>query len=294
MKNFGKFAAVLFALVLLFPVFAQETEEPATEEAGTFVTDPAEYQPYGDVEIGEYEVLGEDVDGGAIVITAETPADQHPNVDVVGPDGYWEHFEVEDGAEELVLDDLEPGVYSVAATDDGLQLVTTLVEVREDASVSVQLNMTPIETFDYEAYEPADYVPYPYGYYGVGAYEVGAYEPYDSEEFGSFTVDTATEDAIFVVTGPNGYSEDFEGDFTAEELLPGIYQIAGTADDSSLVAGKVAVQAARAVKVVPTIVAVETVTETEVISDDSQEGDMQDDGAEDTQDDGTETEEDAQ
>jgi len=191
-------------LALLATAFAQDAEvvSPAV---------PEDYEPFGNVEVGAYEPW-EGEEGGALFVSVSTPTDQTGNVDLVGPDGYWQHFEVEDEpTQEQGIGELEPGVYLVAATDDGLQLAATLVEVREGEAVRVTLNLERISEV---AYDPADYPAYPRDYYDYGPYE-------PDPAAGAFTVQTDDEETLFVVTGPDNYSEDFEGSFTAAPLVPG-------------------------------------------------------------------------
>ena len=182
------------------------------------------YEPLGDVGIGAYEPY-DAVEGGAIVLSATTPTDQEPNYDVVGPDAYYEHFDISDNpGDERVLDGLAPGVYSVAATDEGLQLSATLVEVRAGEVVPVSFNLQPM---DAAAYDIADYSPYAYGY--PADYDtLGAYSPYDNPELGSVAVTSEYTDAEIVVTGPNGYSTSFETEAVLDDLVPGTYVVAAT------------------------------------------------------------------
>ncbi len=243
MNRLAKPLGLLVALALLVPALAQEDE----------AFDPDLYEPLGDVEFGVYEPY-EAADTGAIILSATTPTDQEPNFDVVGPDAYHEHFDISDNlGEEFVLDDLPPGVYSVASSDEGLQLSATLVEVRAGEVVSVAFNLVAMEG---SVYDIADYTPYTYpaGYepWGVG------YTPYDNPELGSVVI-SADEgiDTEFVVTGPNGYSVDFEGSETLDDLLPGTYVVAATDEGYDLSRNVFEVRVGERVELAPTIEVIE-------------------------------------
>ena len=226
------------------------------------------------VAVGGIEVIGtepfdadtEEVDveieTGAILFTAETPGDQHPNVDLVGPDDYFQHLEIADDDEELVVDGLLPGVYSVAATDDNLQLAHTLVEVMPDEAVRVNIALTEAlaAELEGEAIVADDRFVYP-----DDAYEIGEPAAFENDEFGAVAVETGNEDATFVITGPDGYSEEFEGAFAAEDLLPGLYVIAGTDDGTGIATSMVRVDVATATRMVPVF---EVFAETEVVDGD--------------------------
>lgn len=265
MLRFTRPFAALLALALLVPALAQG-QEAITGENFDWET----VRPYGEVEIAyePYDV----VESGAIVLSHTTPEDQHANFDIVGPDGYWEHFDFSDEpGEEYTLEDLLPGVYSIAATDDGLELAHAIVEVRAGEIMRVHVNMG---IWEEGAYAAGTYDPY--GYYGTddedgypgfpqGAYLLSPYEPAGpferagtEEQFGVFAVEAELEGATYVVTGPNGYSESFDGSFVAEELWPGVYAIAATAEGFGTSVTALEVQPARQITVTPTLVELPT------------------------------------
>jgi hypothetical protein len=234
------------------------TEQPATEEPEGEPAQVAgeEFVRFGDVEVTGPEPLGDEdttepveveVETGALVFTASTADDQHPNIDLVGPDNYYQHFELDDAAEaERVIDGLLPGVYSVAATDDGLQLAHTLVEVVAGQAVRVAVNL------DQAA---AEFVAGQFADQGPRTYPENAFRgdatTTENANFGEVTVETDNEDAHFVVTGPNGYSREFNGEFTASDLEPGVYTIAGTADGAEIATTTVEVDVSTAQTMVP-------------------------------------------
>lgn len=238
------------ALLLLTPALAQDAFQDF---------DVTEVEPFGDVDLtfGAYD----DELAGALVLSHSTPGDQHANFDVVGPDDYLNHFDFsDDPGEELVLDGLAPGVYSVAATDEGLNLSHTLVEIRAGESATVHFNLEPWdENFVAGTYDPYAY----YGRYGqgvypgypYGAYGVSPYSPYGQAARGALSVETGNENIDYIVTGPNGYSQEFEGDFVVENLLPGVYAIAATEQGLDLAVTTVEIQAERQLAVNPTLVA---------------------------------------
>lgn len=243
MNKVQKLSGLLIALALLVPALAQEAAE-------TEPFDPELYEPLGDVEVGVYEPYeAVDAELGAIVLSATTPTDQHPNYDVVGPDAYHEHFDIsDDPGAERVLEGLLPGVYSIASSDEGLQLSATVVEVRAGEVVPVHFNLVPMED---AAYDIADYTPYAYPA-GDEPWGVG-YTPYDNPEFGSVTI-TSEEgiDTEVVVTGPNGYSVDFEGSATLDDLLPGTYVVASTDEGYDLSRNVFEVRVGERVELTPT------------------------------------------
>lgn len=212
--------------------------------------------PYGDFQTA-YEAY-DVADAGAIVLTYSSPDDQQPNFDVVGPMDYWEHFDFSRD-DEFVLDDLVPGFYSVSATDEGLELAHTVVQVRAGEAVAVNVNMgvweegftagsyDPYGTYgSYDGYEDA-YPGYPYG-----AYNVGPYEAYGgSADFGAIAIGSVTEGTDVVITGPNGFSQAFESDAIVENLPPGVYVVAASGADTDLAVTTVEVQAAQQRSVTP-------------------------------------------
>ena len=224
-------------------------------------------QPVGGIDY-TYEPY-DAVDTGALVLRQSTPTDQEANFDVVGPFDYWEHFDFEDDpGEEFVLDDLAPGLYSVAATDEGLELAHTVVEVRAGETVAVDANLNawdesatytpgsydPASTYGtYEGYEDA-YPGYPYG-----AYTVGPYEPYGEANVGSVSISGVGEETDVVVTGPNGYSQGFEEDTIIEGLAPGVYAVAASGEGTDLSVTTVEVQGGQQLPLAPGMSNVEEV-----------------------------------
>jgi hypothetical protein len=254
-------------LVILMTVFGAGVaqEDQADVENDIFNVD--EFEGFGEIRVGEpepfdltgdgegAEVEEEDVETGAIVFTGETPGDQHPNIDLVGPDGYYNHFEVgDDPDEETVIDGLVPGVYSVAATDDGLQLAHTIVEVARGQVVRVNASLNRAAQ---------DFVPGTFARdrTGVRAFPADGFRAGDptrigNAQFGQFTVETDDDDARFVVTGPDNYSREFSGQFTAEDLQPGVYVIAGSKEGSQIATTTVEIEAAVGASFVPAFVRV--------------------------------------
>ena len=230
---------------------AEEVSDEDAEADG--IMNREDYDLSGVTPMGGFESSYEAYDNdemGAIILTQTTPGDQHANFDVVGPNDYWTHFDfTDDAGEEHVLDNLMPGVYSVAATDDGLTVSHSVVEVRAGESVRVHANMETwdeagmMEPYDpyatwgtYEGYDTA-YPGYPYG-----GYEVGEYEAYADMNTGAIAISGVESGTDVVVTGPNGYSNGFEADSVIENLAPGVYVIAATAEDSELFVTTVEIQ----------------------------------------------------
>ncbi|HEX7002696.1 MAG TPA: hypothetical protein VF168_00725 [Trueperaceae bacterium] len=260
MTTFSRIRDLLLVLILVAAGAALAQEDVSTVGGEEFVA-------VGGIEVtgtepidAETEEVDVAVETGAIVFTAETPGEQHPNVDLVGPDDYFQHLEVSD-EDEQVVDGLLPGVYSVAATDDGLQLAHTLVEVTPGQAtlVNIALNDAAAQ-IDAEALAAGDRFVYP-----DEAFEVGEPEVFENDEFGAVAVETDNDDATFVITGPDGYSEEFEGTFTAEDLLPGLYVIAGTDDGSGIATSKFRVDVATATRLVPVF---DVFAQTEVVERD--------------------------
>ena len=245
----------LFALVLallLTPVMAQEVISGDDYDLGNV-------EPVGGVD-SAYEPY-DGVDTGAIVLRQSTPTDQEANFDVVGPFDYWEHFDfADDPGEDLLLEDLVPGFYSVAATDEGLELAHTVVEVRAGESVAVDANLNAWD--ETATYAPGSYDPYTtygtyegyedvYPGYPYGAYTVGPYTPYGAAEVGSISISGVGEEMDVVVTGPNGYSQGFESDTVIEGLPPGVYAVAASGEGTDLSATTVEVQGGQQLPVTP-------------------------------------------
>ena len=216
--------------------------------------------PYGQIEVGEHQPFDADtetveveVETGAIVFEGVSADDQAPNIDLVGPNDYYEHFEVSGGADELhTVDGLTPGVYSVAATDDGYQIAHSLVEVQPGQAILVRVILDqPAQDYQYGAYadDPAFTGTYPANSYDVQTQTAAG------QNFAQITVDTNDEDARFIVTGPDNYFQEFNGAFTATDLQPGVYNIAGTAPNSQIATSKVEVDVETTTVMVPTFVA---------------------------------------
>lgn len=219
--------------------------------------DPEEYGVFGDAQVGAYEPYEEGSEEGAMSLAFSTPNEQNVDFNVTGPNGYREDFEVgyfglETGGDARVVEGLLPGVYSVAATDDNLQLIETKVEVRAGELVALNFNMQLIED---SSYDLADYQPY-------GTYEVGAYEPVDTVDYGTVEVVVAVSnpDAVEVVipdlnvTGPDDFRRELEGaENVLGSLLQGPYSVAATAEGYSVTEGKVDVQVGQAVRITLTL-----------------------------------------
>ncbi|MEX2536253.1 MAG: hypothetical protein WD273_11725 [Trueperaceae bacterium] len=212
----------------------QAQEEPQTETR-TVEIRGEEVAPLGEIQVGESQqydgearMVEVEVETGALVFTTDSASDQHPNVDLVGPNGYYERFEIADNADEqLVVEGLLPGVYSVAVSDEGLQLAHTLVEVTAGQAISVQVALQELAAYQEGAFQADARTAYP-----DNAFEGGEPQAIENAEFGEVTVETENDDARFVVSGPNGYSQEFTGSFTANDLPPGVYVIAGTREGS--------------------------------------------------------------
>jgi hypothetical protein len=259
-----------------------------------------------------------EVETGAIIIVATTPDDQRPNVDLVGPDNYFNHFEVsgdavgggqaqEDagaddqaqddaGAEDQAQDDaaqddaaangedeaghvvdgLLPGIYSIAATDDGLQMVHTVVEVAAGQAVRVQLHLEEwAEDFVPGAFATDGRTAFP-----AQGFRAGDPRTIDNQQFGGVSVETEDENARFVVTGPNAYSQEFTGAFEINDLQPGVYVIAGTDEGAQIATSTVEVEVSTATTMVPAF----TVTaETEEVDGDVAGGGEAEEGEEQTE-----------
>lgn len=213
-----------------------------------------DYGAFGDVQVGTYEPFEEGVEGGALSLAYTSPNEQNVDFNVTGPNGYREDFEVgyiglETGGDARVVSGLEPGVYSVAATDDNLQLIETKVEVREGELVSLDFNTQLIEDFEYNL---ADYEPY-------GVYEVGAYEPIGVDTYGNLIVIVEMADGNDAVapninvTGPDDFRRELEGDATLQALVEGPYSVAATAPGYRMTEGKVDIRNAEAAQVTLTL-----------------------------------------
>lgn len=254
MKRLGTLFTLAMSLLLVAPAVAQEHGQDMIYGSDYNLEN---VRPYGDVttEYSEYS----DETTGSIVLTHSTPTDQHANFDVVGPDGYWEHFDFsDDPTSELILDNLAAGLYSVSATDEGLELAHTLVEVRRGETATVSLNLKAWEQLEttgafngrdyygtYEGYDTA-YPGYPYG-----AYAVGDYRAYDAPDLGSIAVEGVVDGLDVVVTGPDGFSEHYSADTVIENLPPGVYVIAVTGSGTELAVTTVEVQAGQQLPLTP-------------------------------------------
>lgn len=265
---------IAFTLTLLLTVFGaavaqddQNKDAQNKDQQQASTVNGEEFVPYGEINVGQPEPFDTDerqvdveIETGALIFTGETPGDQHPNVDLIGPDGYVNHFEIDDNAdEEHVIDGLVPGVYSVAATDDNLQLAHTLVEVVRGQAVRVNVTLDQ---------RTQDFVP------GAFAGDDAARPVFPANSFqarrgdidselGQITVETDDDEGTFVVTGPDNYYQEFNGSFTAEDLQPGVYVIAGTKEGSQIATTSVEVEATVASTLVPAFVVVPTTAETD-------------------------------
>lgn len=219
-----------------------EQAEQAEGQTRTIEIEGEEVAPLGEIHVGESRAYDAaetttvevEVETGAIVFTAESPEDQRPNIDLVGPNGFYERFEVEGDAEgEHIVEGLLPGVYSVAASDEGLQIAHSVVEVKSAEAASVHIALQELA-----AYEQGTFVADERATFPNQSFETAEAQPLENADFGEVTVETENEDARFVVTGPNGYSQEFTGSFTASDLSPGVYVIAGTLDNSYVLQGR--------------------------------------------------------
>jgi len=179
-----------------------------------------------------YRPLGEGAQGGSLrlvhgVQRGETFADnafdnartQSPNVSVTGPDGFSERLEV---GGEAVLEGLAPGVYAVAATDEDLQLLEGTVEVRPGRVVTVVLR--PVGMSNQYRNENPQF---------LGLFDVHATATPEDTNTGSLAVAARPAGAVVNVVGPGGFSEHYEGvqgDLLLEDLVPGWYTVAATAE----------------------------------------------------------------
>ena len=251
------FLALLGALLALTTAAAQE---PIAGED----FDWEQFQPYGDVETA-YETF-DDPDLGAIILQHSTPTDQEANFDVVGPDGFWRHFDFsDDDGDEYLMEDLAPGVYSIAATDEGLQLAHTVVQVRpgEAASVVVSLQVWEAGAFEAGYYDPREY----YGAYAAtedfqpgypyGAYRAGPYTPYGEAASGSLVLTDIPDGVEVVVTGPNGFSDGYDETIALEGLPPGAYAVAATGEGMQASVTTVEVRAAQQLELTPSLTPME-------------------------------------
>lgn len=230
MNGLSTTLGLLAVSALLTPALAQ-VAEVQTQDFDMTAT-----KPYGEIETvyEPYEVA----DQGAIVLSATTPGAQHPKFDVVGPDDFWLHFDLDDDpGEERVLGNLLPGIYSVAATDEALEVAHAVVEVRADEAARVHVELQPW-AYTVGDYDPSAYygtrTPDIYPGYPHGGYTVAPYETYGLADYGAIRVQAGPSNVDYVVTGPNGYSEEFQGNFTAENLPPGVYVIAATEEGLDL------------------------------------------------------------
>lgn len=242
-----------------------QTEQEAEQETTTRTVEirGEEVAPLGEIQVGESQPYEEsesrtvevEVRTGAIAISATTPGDERPNIDLVGPSGYYEHFEVSTDDQHLV-EGLLPGVYSISATDDGLQVAHTLVEVTAGEAISVQISLQELAAYEEGAFQPDASTRFP-----DDSFRAEEPQATENTEVGEVTVNTDSENARFVVTGPNNYSQEFTGSFTAGELPPGVYVVAGTREDAYQIEGTlsgaqiatsaVAVNVSQAVTMVP-------------------------------------------
>jgi hypothetical protein len=243
---------------------SQEEQAQPETQTRTIEIEGEEVAPLGEIQVGEAEpyeaettTVQVEVETGAIIFNATTPGGERPNIDLVGPNGYYDHFEVradEDGRH--VVEGLLPGVYSVAATDDGLQVAHTLVEVTAGQAIAVNIALEELAAYEEGTFQPDERTAFP-----DNGFETAEPQAIENAEFGEVTVETENDNARFVITGPNNYSQEFTGTFTASDLTPGVYVIAGTLEDSYVLEGTlagaeiatsaVAVNVSQAVRMVP-------------------------------------------
>ena len=234
------------------PAEEQPAEEPAEGEGevagGAAAEQPEtrtveirgeEVAPLGEIQVGQgrayedaqTETIEVEVLTGALSLNITTPDDQNANVDIVGPNGYYQRVEA-GGAEPTIVDGLLPGVYSIAASDENLQVAHTVVEVTGGQVIEVQAALQALEAFEEGTFVGGAETAFP-----DDAYQAEEPVAIEDAEFGEVTVNTENEDTRFVITGPNGYSQEFSGSFTASDLVPGVYVIAGTRESGYEVEG---------------------------------------------------------
>jgi hypothetical protein len=210
---------------------------------------------------------------GALAIGTISPGGQGIDVVIIGPDGYKNVIEV---AEEQLVDDLAPGTYVLMATDDGLEMVSTKVEVARGRIAPVTLTLSELDTtaFDAVAYEP------------YSAYEVGVYDTIDTADLGDLLIDVSGAEGVNIVgsiVGPDDYREEIDGpveEIDLSGLVEGVYQIAVSAEGSDVVEGIADVRAGEAANVTLTLEplaveeeALETETVTYAFADFDADGD---------------------
>ena len=223
---------VSFSLLFGTLAFAQPPAPTLYEPFGGAGLELSRYEPVEGYEAGvnDAEV------GGNLILQIDQPRDRAINVVLVGPDGYRQSADVQ---REELFERLQPGVYALAATASGLQPVIGKVEVvlGRNAPVEVTLNRTlsapyAAGVFDYEPF---------------GGFESTS-EPAETGDTGGTVSDTGSmsvqvsagdgdiQPAVSVV-GPDGYHEDFTTDTSLENLAPGAYTVAATAEGHSVTQG---------------------------------------------------------
>jgi hypothetical protein len=247
-KRTVKLLLILFFLSGMLLAQGQDVSESRQLDSESLAT---AYPPFGNVTIGDPIPLDEGPEeGGRLLFSTEDPDRGDPDAQVVGPNGFTRDFEIEFLT---VLGRLEPGIYTVAATDAGLQLVESKVIVASGQGVPVHVTLVPIDEFQYDL---ANFTPY-------GDFRVGETEDIDDDNAGNVVITTNLSDDVrndvrIFVTGPNDYRQNFTGNvdvtLTLETLEPGPYSIAATAEGFDLVEGKVDVQAGQSVDVTLTLV----------------------------------------
>lgn len=245
MNRLSKFLALLIAATL-------------TVAAAQTSVEPQFYTPFGTVEFDGYtpidgydpETLEEDAEGHLWVRTI-SPDSQGIDVTLLGPDGF---FAFEEIADEHLFDELRPGTYLIAATDDGLEMLTTKVDITAGMVAPVTLTMQPISTTRFDSVE---YAPY-------GTFRLEPYEPLADDtdpERGELIVDfgfsamAEDSDADFdvngVVVGPNDFRvnlDDLNEAAEFDDLEPGVYLIALTTENGNISDGIVEVRANQLVR----------------------------------------------
>ena len=236
----------LLTLALLLPLSVAAAQD-ACEAA------PAEPLGATGLEHGEYEPIEYDSDtqaqqvGGSVFVQTVAPTDQGIDVVLMGPDGYQQVAEAQDQA---LFKGLLPGTYSLAATDDGLQLVVGRVEVISGCIASVTLTLAPLAELAYAEADVEAYEPY-------GGIEAAAPEELDGEG-GALGVrvllpasgagDEAEEvTAQISVVGPDDYRSGAEDELTLADLVPGVYAVSATATGYDVTQGVVLVRGGEAV-----------------------------------------------
>lgn len=236
---------LLFMLVLLasssLAVAQEACEATPAPPLGATGLDQVAYEP---IEVAA-DAKAQQI-GGSVFVQTVAPTDQGIDVVLTGPDGYRQVAEVQDQA---LFKGLLAGAYSLAATDDGLQLVVGRVEVISGCMASATLTLAPLVELAYEEEDVAAYEPY-------GRAELGEPEAIESDG-GALGVrvllpasgagDEAREvSAQIDVVGPDDYRSDAENEAILADLVPGAYAVTATATGYDVAQAVILVQEGQA------------------------------------------------